>query len=176
MSKYIESHENNISPQDLSVIKAIGALTNNRMLDPKALPFFEDWKTQNNHLKNALKPACLLDFAGVCDIIEHNEFVPKEVPSYYLHEEYVELCNKYHIPYKEVYHNYRELDATEELVAEYVDLLKSAKNLCIYWDTSTFDIEGLTDAIEEARSEEAECDYFADARSDRWAYYSNTGV
>ena len=149
---------------------------NSRMLDPKIQPFFEDWKTQNNHSKTAPKPAYLLEPEVSCDIIENNEIVSNGVPSYYLDHEYVELCNKYHIPYKKVYHNYRELDATEELVADYIDLLKSAKNLCIHWDTSTFDFEGLSDAIEEARSEEADHGYFADLRSDRWAYYSSTGV
>jgi hypothetical protein len=99
-----------------------------------------------------------------------------ELPSYYLDQEYVELCSKYHIPYKSVYHSYRELDATEELVADYADLLKTAKNLCIYWDTSTYDPEGLQATIEEYHSEEADHGYFASARSDRWAYYNSLGV
>lgn len=197
MIKHVQSHEQNnsyLKKKNLSVIKAqeaILASAASRMLDHKTLPFFEDWKAgqkwnynpQNspknnseNIQKNAVQPASLLAFSGDCDIIENNEFVLPEVPSYYLCEEYAELCNKYHIPYKKVYHSYRELDATEELVADYIDLLKSAKNLFLYWDTSTFDMEGLQAVIEEYHSEEADHDYFASTRDDRWAYYSSTGV
>jgi hypothetical protein len=194
MIKHVQSHENNISPQDLSVIKAQEAILGSsapRMLDPKAQPFLEDWKAgqkwnynpQNspknnseNIQKNTLEPASTIDFTASCDIIENNEFVSNGVPSFYLDNEYVEMCKKYHVPYKTVYHSYRELDDTEELVAEYADLLRDAKSLGIYWDTSTFDLEGLQAAVEEAHSEEAEHDYFAGLRSDKWAYYSNLGV
>ena len=57
-----------------------------------------------------------------------------------------------------------------------MDLLKTAKNLCIYWDTSKYDPEGLEEAIDEYHSEESDHEYFADLRSDTWAYYSKLGV
>ena len=189
MAKLNKSHEqNNFHQKYESVTRAQEALLENykpRMLDPKVLPFFEDWKnnlqnssrnTNKNIQENILKPASAIDFTASCDIIENNESLQKEVPSFYLHNDYAELCNKYHIPYKAVYHNYRELDATEELVAEYVDLLKDAESLGIYWDTSTFDIQALREAIEDCHDSEGEAEYFSEQRSNRWAYFSSLGV
>ena len=55
MINHVISHENNFHPKHLSVIKAKEAILgsqNPRMLNPKILPFFEDWKAANNTVKN----------------------------------------------------------------------------------------------------------------------------
>ena len=102
----------------------------------------------------------------------------KLIPSYILDEDDVLLCDQYHIPYKKSYSSYSELYATEKLITEYLELLDEAKNLGINWDTITFDLEGLRDAIEDRhiREDEEEAEYYAETRSDRWAHYSSLGV
>jgi hypothetical protein len=150
----------------------------NGSIDPKFLESTIDARlTLDGSALANLKHIVNTELDATCITVSSNEDKEPELPSYYLDQEYVDLCNKYHIPYKAVYHSYSELDATEEEIADYADLLKTAKNLCIHWDTSTYDPEGLAQAIEEYHSsEEADHDYFASARSDRWAYYSNLGV
>ena len=67
----------------------------------------------------------------------------KLIPSFTLHEEDAALCEQYHIPHQKSYATHKELTEIEELIGGYLDLLADAKSLGIYWDTRTFDPEGL---------------------------------
>lgn len=102
----------------------------------------------------------------------------KLIPSYTLDEDDILLCEQYHIPYQKSYSSYRELYATEELITEYLELLDEAKKLGINWNTATFDLEGLKEAVEDRhiREGEEESEYYSEQRSNRWAYYSSVGV
>jgi len=104
----------------------------------------------------------------------------KLVPSYTLHKDDVLVCEQYKIPYQKSYSTYKELIGAEELISDYLDLLEDAKSLGIYWDISTFDIEGLRKAIDNYHakedSEELASHYHKEMKNNLWAYYSSLGV
>lgn len=104
----------------------------------------------------------------------------KLVPSYTLHEDDVLVCKQYKIPYQKSYSTYKELANTEELIGDYLDLLEDAKSLGIYWDTSTFDPEGLRKAIDNYHAREGDVElashYHKEMKNNLWAYYSSLGV
>jgi len=112
----------------------------------------------------------------------HSHLKPnlKLLPSYTLHEEDAALCEQYHIPYQLAYSTIKELTAIEELIGDYLDLLEDAKSLGIYWDTSTFNIEGLRKAIDNhhatENNEELAAHYHLELKNNLWAYYSSLGV
>lgn len=104
----------------------------------------------------------------------------KLVPSYTLHEDDVLVCKQYHISYQKSYSTHKELTEAEELIGDYLDLLEDAKSLGIYWDTSTFDMQGLKDAIEDyhaqENNEEISTHYYNEMKNNLWAYYSSRGI
>ena len=112
--------------------------------------------------------------------ISNNKPNLKLIPSYTLHEEDAALCEQYHIPYQKSYSTQKELTEIEELIGDYLNLLQDAKSLGIYWNTTTFDPEGLRKAIEDYHIREGEeelaAHYHKEMKSNLWAYYSSLGV